>query len=130
MPAGTVRYAYDGNVMYNEFTTPEQQEFLDTFGEWPVVIEGNVHQVTLYDEKRETLVLSFDPLGQSIRIRWTDSDGRELLDVFREGATHLRITNAPGSAGLVAQFKLEEQIGEMHIQVFPGISIRDQMLFA
>lgn len=115
--------------MYQEFIVPEQQEILDTFGEWPEITNESVHQFTLHDPTRGDLTISYDPLGQSVRVHWKDLQGLDVINMSREGATHLRITRGSNATGLAVEFKMGEYVGDMRIQIFPTFSVYDQLLF-
>ncbi|MEU9592410.1 hypothetical protein AB0D84_22235 [Streptomyces sp. NPDC048193] len=80
--------------------------------------------LTLQDAFGQTLVLSYDVLSRSVRVCWTNEDGIQLLDVFREGATRLSVTG-----GISVDFHLGECAGVMDIQVTPALSVRDRLLF-
>ncbi|MER7191132.1 hypothetical protein [Streptomyces flaveolus] len=115
--------------MYREFLTPEDEEVYEALGEWPDSNEDGVRVVTLQDASGQTLVFSYDALSRSVRLRWANEQGMELLDVYREGATRLSVSGGGAGAHISVDYHMGECAGAMDIQVTPAFSVRDRLLF-
>ncbi|MET8663268.1 hypothetical protein ABZV87_02915 [Streptomyces tendae] len=115
--------------MYREFIVPDDQEILEAIGEWPETEEdGEARCLTLQGEEQECILLSYDALGRSVRVRWRNREGKETLDIFREGATRMSVHNGKSVTYLSLEFHVGECAGKMEIQVFPHFTLRDQLL--
>ncbi|MEV7195093.1 hypothetical protein AB0N81_25285 [Streptomyces sp. NPDC093510] len=117
--------------MYQEFVVPDDQEVLETIGEWPETEEDSEARVlTLQGEGDEQMYLSYDALARSVRVRWKNSSGEKTLDIFREGATRMAVHSSSRSTYFSIEFQMGECAGKMSIQVFPNLAVTDQLLFA
>ncbi|MEU8652299.1 hypothetical protein [Streptomyces sp. NPDC048737] len=116
--------------MYREFVTPDDDEVYQTIGEWPDADESGARVLTLRNDSGQSLVLSYDAPARSVRIRWVDDRGIEVLDVFRESATRLSFTSGRSNRNISIDFDMGECTGTMEIQVTPHLSIRDRLLFS
>ncbi|GJF22141.1 hypothetical protein ABT322_03760 [Streptomyces flaveolus] len=115
--------------MYQEFLTPDDEEVYKALGEWPDSNEDGVRTLTLRDASGQTLVFSYDVLSRSVSMRWTNEQGAELLDVFREGATRLSVAGGGTGTGISVDFHMGECAGATDIRVTPALSVRDRLLF-
>ncbi|NEC65396.1 hypothetical protein [Streptomyces sp. SID9727] len=115
--------------MYREFLTPDDKEIYEATGQWPDADESGARVLTLHDEAGQSVSFSYDAVGGSVRIRWANDQGAEVLDIFREGATRLSFTSGNSSKGISIEFHMGECAGTMEIQVTPRISVRDRLLF-
>ncbi|MFJ8542661.1 hypothetical protein ACIRFH_11720 [Streptomyces sp. NPDC093586] len=115
--------------MYREFLTPDDDEVHEVLGEWPSSDEDGVRTLAFRDVSGRTLVFSYDVPTRSVRLRWTDERGAELLDVYREGATRLSVSGGGPAAHLSVDFHTGECAGVMDIRVTPRLSVRDRLLF-
>jgi YD repeat-containing protein len=115
--------------MYREFLVPEDEEVYEALGERPDSTEDGVRTLTLRDASGRTLVFSYDVLSRSVRIRWTNEHGTELLDVFREGATRLSVTGGGSGPGVSVDFHMGECAGATDIRVTPTLTVMDRLLF-
>jgi hypothetical protein len=52
-----------------------------------------------------------------------------VLDVFREGATRLRVVSGQSETSLLIDFTTDSLAGRLKLQVFPVVRITDQLLF-
>lgn len=113
--------------MTDALQVPEDQEFLDQFGEAPSELdEPWVRKLTVETENGE-LALSYDENEQSIRFIWTQN-GRVLWDFFRESALSLAIRSERGETHFVAEFDPGELSGELDVRVYPAIAIKDFLM--
>ncbi|MFJ9962282.1 hypothetical protein [Streptomyces avermitilis] len=116
--------------MYQEFTVPDDQEILDALGEWPEVDEGgSARLLKLPGGEDGDVLLSYDSLSQSVRVRWINPAGEQILDLFREGATKMSVTTTANSTSIALEFRLGEHNGEINIQISPHLAITDRILF-
>ncbi|MDN5385254.1 hypothetical protein QEP66_24810 [Streptomyces sp. LB8] len=115
--------------MYGEFFTPDDEEVYDTIGEWPDSDENGTRILTFQDASGQSLVLSYHALGRSVRVRWMNDQGVELVDVFREGATRLAFTPGKTTKSISIEFDMGGCAGVMDIQVAPQLAIQDRLLF-
>lgn len=116
--------------MYREFITPGDEEVHEAIGEWPCSDESGARVLTLRDDSGQCLVLSYDGPARSVRIRWVDDRGIEVLDVFRESATRLSFTSGRSSRHVSIDFDMGECTGTVEIRVTPRLSVRDRLLFS
>ncbi|MEU2226355.1 hypothetical protein [Streptomyces sp. NPDC018347] len=116
--------------MYREFIVPEDEEILNAIGEWPQTEESGARSFALQGREGDSLTFSYDVLSRSVRARWTGSNGDELLDIYREGATRLHLSSTPSAKLISIDFDLGECTGVMDIQVAPILSVRDRLLYA
>ncbi len=115
--------------MYRELTCPDDQDILEAIGEWPEVDEDSgARFLALQGEEQEFLKFSYDPLGRSVRVRWRNRGGQEVVDVFREGATRISVHSGKRVTYLSVEFNMSECVGRMEIQVFPQFAVKDQLL--
>lgn len=115
--------------MYREFIYPDDKEVYEAIGEWPDSDEIGARILTLQDDAGQSLTFSYDGLARSIRIRWVNHQGIEIVDFFREGATRLSFTSGHSTKNIVIDFHSGECTGTMEIQVTPHLSVRDRLLF-
>ncbi|THA31929.1 hypothetical protein E6R18_14990 [Streptomyces sp. A1277] len=115
--------------MYREFLTPDDEEVFEATGEWPDADESGARILTLHDDAGQSIFFSYDALGRSVRIRWVNDQGAEMLDVFRESATRLFFTSGNSVKGISIDFHTGECAGTLEIQVTPRISVSDRLLF-
>ncbi|MFC7928628.1 hypothetical protein [Streptomyces cinereoruber] len=106
------------------FVTPEPRAFTESLGVEPVETGEGVLELDLTEVTGEPLRLDFNPLGGSVRLR------RDGLDLYREGATHLRIVEAPGRTALSVDFATGTTTGTLRIEVFPRVAVRDELLLS
>lgn len=115
--------------MYRKFLAPSDDDVLDAIGEWPDTDENGARVLTWHSSDGATLVFSYDALERSVRVRWTDGRGDELLDVYRESATRLTFSSTPSATHATVEFTMGECAGTLEIQVAPQLSVRDRLLF-
>jgi hypothetical protein len=115
--------------VYREFLTPDDEEVYEAIGEWPDSDESGARVLTLQDNSGQSLIFSYDALARSVRIRWVNDRGIEMLDSFRESATRLSFTSGQSTKHISIEFSTGECTGTMEIQVTPHLSVRDRLLF-
>jgi len=71
--------------------------------------------------------LVVDPLGRSIRLRFSVLL-HLVFDLFREGATRLRLAETYGSLVIAIEFEAGEIAGTLYINVGGTINIKDSLL--
>ncbi|MFF5983158.1 hypothetical protein ACFY78_30365 [Streptomyces olindensis] len=115
--------------VYREFLIPEDEEVYEAIGEWPDSDESGARILTVQDDSGQSLIFSYDALARSVRIRWVNEQGIEMLDFFRESATRLSFTSGQSTKCISIDFHTGECTGTMEIQVTPHLSVRDRLLF-
>lgn len=115
--------------MYREFLAPSDEDVFEAIGEWPESDESGASVLAWYDHDGGSLVLSYDVLARSVRVRWTNGRGDELLDVYRESATRLAFGRTQVATHAIVEFHMGECAGTMEIQVAPSLSVRDRLLY-
>lgn len=113
-----------------EFIVPDDMEVLEATGEWPEVDDAGVHRIACRGADGDFLFVSYSPIEKSVRVRWGKSNGDELLDLFREGATRLTVTSDRQGTHLVAEYRVGDSVGNLDIQTSPRFTVRDRLLFA
>lgn len=114
--------------MYREFLAPSDEEVLEATGKWPDTDEDGARVLTWREGDGESLVLSYDVLARSVRVRWSRG-GEVLLDVFRESATRLSFTSGPSATQASVDFHMGACAGVLEVQVVPHFFVRDRLLF-
>ncbi|MFI5628495.1 hypothetical protein ACIA8E_03710 [Streptomyces sp. NPDC051664] len=116
--------------MQKEFVTPDPRDFVNALGVEPEITGDTQWTLKLFDVTSEDLTFSFDSVGQSVSVSWCTSTGRDILKLFREGATLLRIVEEGGETQLVTEFETQDTAGELRVCIFPEVSITDNSLFS
>ncbi|GGP31353.1 hypothetical protein GCM10018980_65220 [Streptomyces capoamus] len=115
--------------MYREFIVPDDEEILDLIGEWPDTVDSGARLLTWQGSEGDSLTFSYDTLSRSVRARWTSGNGDELLDLYREGATRLRVSSTASATYISVEFHMGECAGEVVIQASPKLSVQDRLLY-
>ncbi|MDL5204295.1 hypothetical protein [Streptomyces sp. ALI-76-A] len=115
--------------MYREFLVPDDEEVYEAIGEWPDSDESGARVLTLRDDFGQSVIFSYDALARSVRIRWVNDRGVEMLDVFRESATRLSFASGQSTKHISIDFHTGECTGALEIQVTPHLAVRDRLLF-
>ncbi|MGP2441065.1 hypothetical protein [Streptomyces sp. JW3] len=116
--------------MYREFIVPSDQEIVEQIGEYPKTEkDDSARIIALRGAGKEFIRFSYDTLARSVRIRWINQKGEEFLDFFREGATSMKIHTENGLTCFSITFHTGECAGQLKLQVFPNLSIKDELLF-
>jgi YD repeat-containing protein len=115
--------------MYREFVTPDDEEVYEATGEWPDMDENGARVVTLRDTSGQSMVFSYDTLERSVRVRWANNQGVEVMDVYREGAMRLSFTPGKSTRSIRIDFHMGECTGAMDIQFAPHLAVQDRLLF-
>ena len=115
--------------MYREFLTPDDEEVYQSVGECPDSNEEGVRTFVFRDNFEQSLNFSYAALTRSVRVRWANHRGVDMLDIYREGAT--RLSFAPGKlAGKIfVDFEMGECTGILEIQFTPQLKVQDRLLF-
>ncbi|MFF3060766.1 hypothetical protein [Streptomyces sp. NPDC057909] len=116
--------------MQKEFVTPDPRDFVNTLGVEPEVTGDTQRTLRLFDVTGEDLTFSFDSVGQSVSVSWCTSTGRDILKLFREGATLLRIVEESGGTQLLTEFETQDTTGELRVCIFPEVSVTDNSLLS
>jgi len=118
-------------VTFHPFRVPDQQEFVEELGVEPTPVDGSetARSLSIEVDPQNRLVFTFDVTGRSVRCRWHQQEVL-VLDLFREGAIHLALEHGVNTTSLVTRFESESLAGRLEVQVWPGIAVRDQLLFA
>ncbi|MGP3991801.1 hypothetical protein [Streptomyces sp. 3N207] len=114
--------------MDREFITPEDLDVFERLDAWPETMDDGSRLLTFSYPSGEHLTFAYSPLGRSIRLRWTNSTGATVLDMFRESATELIIRADPEKKYLVTRFDMGECSGELRVQTHPTVTITDRLL--
>ncbi|WP_328625775.1 hypothetical protein OHA88_14105 [Streptomyces sp. NBC_00353] len=116
--------------MHKEFVTPDPQDIVNALGVEAEITGDTQRTLKLIDVTGEDLIFSFDSIGQSVSVSWCTSSGRDILKLFREGATLLRIVEEGGETQLLTEFETQDTTGELRVCIFPEVSITDNSLFS
>ena len=116
---------------FDQMEVPEDRYFIEAFGATPVPDGANefARRVALPVGDDDVLTFSYDVVARSVRYKWVRG-GKTNLEVFREGATVVAIRESVGSTSLVVTFDVGVLAGELRIEIFPEISIQDELLFS
>lgn len=112
--------------MYREFIVPSDQEILEAVCEWPEE-EGETRIITLQGENSDSIIFSYNSLATSIRILWKNEDSEEVLDIFREGATLMRVGSTAHGSFISIQFDTGDFSGRTEISISSKFRVTDQL---
>lgn len=115
--------------MYREFFAPDDEDVYEAAGEWPDVDESGARVLLWGDEHGGSLTFSYNVLERSVRIRWVNAGGGELLDIYRESATRLKFTSAAAVIQFCVEFDMGECSGVLEVQVAPTVNVQDRLLY-
>ncbi|TJZ50101.1 hypothetical protein FCH28_22530 [Streptomyces piniterrae] len=115
--------------MNHEFEATDIDRFVEEFGATATSdADEDVCVVDFNDATGEDLTFSYSPTGASVRVQLRDAQ-ETVLDIFREGATRLRIESNQEHSSVLIDFNDGVTSGMLTIQIFPRIRITDKMLF-
>jgi hypothetical protein len=117
-------------MAYHEFVVPTGEEILDALGVEPEesVEDPMVRIIPVLSSTGDTLVISFDVAGRSVRCQWLRGSVL-ILDLFREAATRLTVDSGNGNAWIRVCFETDSLAGELEVQVHPEIRVNDRLVF-
>jgi hypothetical protein len=115
-------------MTYRVFEVPEYHEFLDILGITPDTIDEHGAGRLTFQTDTETLAVTFDPLGRSFHCRWSRHSA-VVVEIFREGATRLRLRTAGNENYIAVDFETDSEQGYIELQVSPVFTLRDQLLW-
>ncbi|WP_413801435.1 hypothetical protein [Streptomyces iranensis] len=113
-----------------EFVTPDPLEFSSALGVEAEVTGETQRTLKLEDVTGEDITFSYDANGRSVRLAWRNPSGRGVVNIFREGATLLRVNDEGGRTELVTEFRTVDTVGVLRLQVFPHAEVTEESLFA
>ncbi|MEV4920793.1 hypothetical protein AB0K47_28805 [Streptomyces tirandamycinicus] len=116
--------------MSSEFITPEPQDFVNALGVEPNISGDTQRTLKLSDVIGEDVTFSYDAVGGSVRVAWRAASGGDLISIYREGATLLRIIEDDDGTRLLIEFRTRDTVGELRVQVFPELSISESQLLS
>ncbi|MBV6760812.1 hypothetical protein [Rhodococcus opacus] len=115
--------------MYKPFEIPTQDEVTEfhqiTFERLRDSPGGYI--LSTSTGRDENIELAVDPLGRSIRLRYSVLS-HIVLDVFREGATKLQLDEPGDKLSVVIEFEAGEIVGTLTVDIGSTISIKDSLL--
>ena len=116
--------------MYREFIAPGDQEIIEQLGEWPEEEEERgARMLTFRGVNGESMLFSYDTLARSVRVRWENREGEQILDLFRESATRMTVHADRTTSRILVDFDMGECGGRMEVSILPGMAIRDHLIF-
>ena len=109
--------------------TPEDSDWLRTFGSPSVTEEVSgddfVRELRLEPESDQLLHVTWDVVGDSLRVRWTVG-GVLRLDIFREGVWRISLGDQPaGTSGFRADYRHDDLSATTFVQVWPSFAYYD-----
>ncbi|WP_051878026.1 hypothetical protein [Streptomyces sp. NRRL B-24720] len=116
--------------MYKEFVTPDPQDIVNALGVEAEITGDTQRTLKLIDVTGEYLTFSFDSVGRSVSVSWCTSSGKDILRLFREGATLLRVVEEGGETQLLTEFETQDTTAELRVCIFPEVRIADRTLFS
>jgi hypothetical protein len=93
---------------------PSDDEFVDAFGSTPEPEDEPWIKLV----RVEDVLLSFDELAASVRVRWFSGD-ELVVDLYRERASRMLVSSGEGESHVVVEF----EDGEMHVRIHPSVRI-------
>ncbi|MEU1943549.1 hypothetical protein ACFW95_06225 [Streptomyces sp. NPDC059474] len=113
-----------------EFVTPDPLDIFSALGVEAEVTGETQRTLKLEDVTGEDITFSYDASGRSVRLAWCNHLGRRVVNIFREGATLLRVNEEGGRTELVTEFKTTDTMGVLRFQVFPHVEVAEESLFS
>ncbi|UOT04245.1 hypothetical protein MPY17_00220 [Rhodococcus opacus] len=116
--------------MYHQFEIPAPDELarFHQIASEPLPDTPGGYILRASTDRGGDVELVVDPLGRSIRLRFSVLS-HLVFDLFREGATRLRLTETDGSLVIAIEFEAGEIAGTLHISVGSTINVKDSLLF-
>ena len=117
-------------MIYRQFVVPDEVDILATIGTEPEAVDGEeptVRQLRFEAPNETWLMLAYDLLARSVRLRWGQGDDT-LIDLYREGAVRLVPQWRDQSGSIRIDFETDELSGALTVNVHPTLSISDDML--
>lgn len=118
-------------MSYRQFVVPDDAEVFDVLGVPPAEVGEEVAVRTLHLEDPDAVEgfveLTYDVTGRSVRCRWVRGEAI-LVDLFREGATNLSVSDGGSGAAVEVRFETESLAGRLQVTLRPRVSIRDELL--
>ncbi|MFB9903873.1 hypothetical protein [Allokutzneria oryzae] len=116
-------------IVTGGFVVPAFDEFVEVFGVGPRRADGadTVYEFEFALDGDDFLGFSYDIVWRSVRVRWLRQED-VLVDVFREGADRLVLEDGGAECGLAVDFRTASLAGQLRVQVFPRVAIRDELL--
>ncbi|MFJ9948802.1 hypothetical protein [Kitasatospora sp. NPDC091207] len=116
-------------MSHQNFIVPSDSAFLEALGEEPTSPDAadSSRTITLESGADDRVVFSFDVPGTSVRIQWLRKS-KTVLDLFREGATLVRLESDRGNQLITVSFHTDSLAGDLSIQIWPEVAITDRLL--
>jgi YD repeat-containing protein len=113
---------------------PADAQWQRSFGLLPErdtdIEEAWVRAACVEPQEGETLRVSWDLHGNSVRLRWSQGD-RLRLDLYREGVYRLSIIDqGDGETRLRVDYQQDDLQGVLTVQVWPHFTCTDSLLHA
>lgn len=114
---------------YSQLDAPSDAEVLDALGVESVAEddEENTRVIRVSVGDGDILVFSYDTVGRSVRVRW-ERASETILDVFREGIVRISVESEHGEARILAFSEFPSLKGEIIVQIFPRVMVRDRLM--
>jgi hypothetical protein len=109
---------------------PPDEEWQKTFGVAPAEDQPSngepwVRRVDLVPSSSEELRISWDAVGDDVRVVWTDA-GTTRLDLYREAVWRLSIDDGePNATAIVLDYKQDRVSWTARVQVWPSFRYAD-----
>ncbi|GGU71347.1 hypothetical protein GCM10010211_41170 [Streptomyces albospinus] len=114
--------------MCHKFEAPDPDSFTEEFGAAVVRdSEDDVYLIDFAEVTGQDLTFSYNVTAGSVRVQLRDAQD-VVVDVFREGATRLRIASDKTQSSLMVDFDAGEFCGSLCVQIFPRAKITDRLL--
>ncbi|MFF0201278.1 hypothetical protein [Streptomyces sp. NPDC005017] len=112
-----------------EFLVPGDAEILEAFGVESEATDGveSTRSLRLAAGVGDEVCLTYDIPGRSIHLQWFRK-GVCVLDIFREEAVRMSVNSSEGVTTLSLTFESGSLSGELHVQVWPTLSVNDRLL--
>ncbi|MFG2622914.1 hypothetical protein ACGFXC_35415 [Streptomyces sp. NPDC048507] len=114
--------------MGSEFVTPPPQAFVNALGIEPATEGDYGYTLHLSDITDQELTFSYNSITGSVALYSTPSTGGLPLKIHREGATLLWLDEEAQKTRIVVEFRTEDTVGRMILQVFPSLDFSEETL--
>ncbi|MFK0203638.1 hypothetical protein [Streptomyces lavendulae] len=114
--------------MSPEFATPPPQAFINALGVEPTPEGEHGYTLHLSEITGQELDFSYNEIMQSVALSWLPSAEGIPIRIHREGATLLRIHEEFQQTKIIVEFRTEDTVGHMTLQVFPSLDLHEETL--
>lgn len=107
-----------------EFVVSPDEDWMRAFGAYPEMVgDDYVHEVRPTIVEGVEVVISWDPVGRSVRFVYRDDAGGPLVELFSENVHRIAVHHNPGFAEVEVHVGLDGAYGVTKFRLLPTTRI-------